>query len=118
MKRIGMVLDNPFLGDNRVINEAVHLQQQGFQVHVLGLNYGQHSPIEDYQGIRIRRIPIPEKLKNYFFAFYHWLPLWSWFWKRNIRQFVNDFDIEILHAHDLYMVASCADITRKKKLPL
>lgn len=118
MKRIGMVLDNPFSGDNRVINEAVHLQQSGFQVFVLALNYGQYAPVEDFKGVRIRRIPIPEKTKNYLFAFYHWLPLWRWFWMRHINRFVDEFDIEALHAHDLYMISSCASIAHKRNLTL
>lgn len=118
MQRIGMVLDNPFTGDNRVINEAVYLQQNGYEVVVLALNYGEHSPIEDYKGVRIQRILIPEKIKNYLFAFYHRLPLWNKFWQRSIVQFVEDFSLDVLHAHDLYMVEACSQVARIKNIPL
>lgn len=118
MKRIGMVLDNPFTGDNRVINEAKALQKNGFEVFVLALNYGHHSPIEDLDGIRIRRIPIPEKLKNYLFAFQLWLPLYDWFWKREIISFIKDFNIDAIHAHDLYMAPACSTVAKKFKIPL
>lgn len=118
MKRIGMVLDNPFTGDNRVINEARLLQQNGFEVFVLALNFGQHAPIEDFEGIRIRRIPVPEKLKNYYFAFIHWLPLWENFWRKHLNAFVDEYKIEVIHAHDLYMAAVCGKVARKHKLPL
>lgn len=118
MKRIGMVLDNPYSGDNRVMNEARFLNKKGFEVYVLALNFGQHAPIEDLEGVRIRRIPIPEKYKNYLFAFYHWLPLYNSFWKKHLDLFVKDFKIEAIHAHDLYMAESCAAIAKKHGLPL
>ncbi len=118
MKRIGMVLDNPYTGDNRVMNEARYLSKNGFEVFVLALNFGEHAPIEDIDGVRVRRVPIPEKYKNYLFAFYHWLPLFNQFWKRHLDLFVRDFKIEVLHAHDLYMAESCAAIAKKHKLPL
>lgn len=118
MKRIGMVLDNPFTGDNRVMNEARFLQHQGFEVYVLALNYGQHAPIEDIDGVRIRRIPIPEKVKNYFFALIHWLPLWNSFWQNHLNAFIDEFEVETLHAHDLYMAPACGKVARKRNLPL
>lgn len=118
MKRIGMVLDNPYTGDNRVMNEARYLCQNGFEVFVLALNFGQHAPVEDIDGVRIRRIPIPEKYKNYLFAFYHWLPLFNHFWKKHLDLFVRDFNIEVIHAHDLYMTESCAAIANRHNIPL
>lgn len=118
MRHIGMVLDNPYTGDNRVINEARALQNGGNEVYVLALNFGQHSPIEDMDGVRIRRIPIPQKLKNYLFAFQLRLPFYDRFWEKEILAFIDDFEIEVIHAHDLYMVPACASAAHKKKLPL
>ncbi|TVR40815.1 MAG: glycosyltransferase [Cryomorphaceae bacterium] len=118
MKRIGMLLDNPFTGDNRVVNQARLLQQNGFEVFVLALNYGQHSPIEDLEGVRIRRVPVPEKWKNYMFALYHWLPLFNAFWKKHGAAFIREFNIEAIHAHDLYMGEAGAELAAKFNLPL
>ena len=99
MKHIGMVLDNPYTGDNRVINEARALQNGGNEVYVLALNYGQHSPIEDMDGVRIRRILIPQKLKNYLFAFQLRLPFYDRFWEKEILAFIDEFEIDVIHAH-------------------
>lgn len=118
MKHIGMILDNPYTGDNRVINEARALTRAGFEVYILALNYGQHSPIEDIDGVRIRRIPIPQKLKNYLFAFQLRLPFYDQFWEKEICSFIEDFGIEVIHAHDLYMAPAAIQAARKKNVPL
>lgn len=118
MKRIGMVLDNPFYGDNRVINEARYLQKNGFEVFVLALNYGKHKPFEELDGIKIYRISISERVKNYLFAFNHLLPFHNLFWKKHLRKFVKKYKIEAIHAHDLYLCEPCATIAKENKLPL
>ncbi len=113
-----MLLDNPFTGDNRVVNQARLLQQNGFEVFVLALNYGKHAPIEDLEGVRIRRIPVPEKWKNYMFALYHWLPLFNGFWKKHGAAFIREFNIEAIHAHDLYMGEAGAELASTFNIPL
>src|SRR5690606_15633903 len=94
------------------------LVNEGNKVFVLGLNYGQHSPIEDMDGVRIRRIPIPQKLKNYLFAFQLRLPFYDRFWEKEILAFIDEFGIDVIHAHDLYMAPASASAARKKNLPL
>jgi len=104
---IGMILDNEFTGDPRVENEVSTLQESGFSVYVLCLNFGEKPALEDFHGAKIIRINCPKTiikklraLTNTLFDFY------PHFWSNKIISFVNKYKIDILHIHDLYMLSS------------
>lgn len=102
---IGMILDNEFTGDMRVENEIYSLRQAGFNVSVLCFNHGNKPEREDFYGAQIRRISISLFKKNKMkglmltpFDFY------TGYWAKKIVPFVLDNKIDVLHAHDLYML--------------
>ncbi len=114
---IGMILDNEFTGDNRVENEAAALQKAGFQVFVLCLNYGNKPETEEVNGVKIIRIPLSKKIKDKLrFLNNTILDVYSLFWANKIKTFAKAYNINVLHAHDLYMAKSV--IIANKKLNL
>lgn len=101
---IGMILDNEFSGDLRVENEVIALSNAGFNVFVLCLNYGNKPNEEEFHKAKIIRIKVSKSiikklraLTNTLFDFY------TTFWATKINSFVNQFKIDVLHVHDLYM---------------
>jgi len=115
--KIGMILDNEFTGDNRVENEAVALQNAGFQVFVLCLNYGNKPTNEDNDGVKIIRIPLSKKIKDKLrFLNNTIFDIYSLFWAKRIKNFAKANNINVLHTHDLYMAKSV--IIANKKLNL
>ncbi len=117
--KIGMILDNEFTGDLRVENEIISLQNAGHQVYLLCLNFGNQKPYEIFNGAKVFRIPIKEKIKkklaglnNTFFNFY---PI---FWSKHIVDFAKSNKINALHVHDLWMLNSGLRANKKLNLPL
>lgn len=112
--RIGMILDNEFTGDPRVTNEVQALQQAGHQVTVLCYTYGAKPEREDYYGATIVRIPVNKWLKNKAKGLNNTIinvyPIW---WKTKIKRFIKDFDIEVLHVHDLWMAESAIAVAKQ-----
>ena len=118
---IGMILDNEFTGDLRVENEVFSLCNSGFNVFVLCFNHGGKSNLEDFHGGKIVRIDISKfkknKMKgltNTIFDFY------KMYWARHIKAFVKKYKIDVLHAHDLYMLGPAfrANKSLPAKLPV
>ena len=57
MKKVGMILDGHYPPDVRVENEALVLIEQGWEVHLLCLQYGKDLPQEEVRkGIKVHRI--------------------------------------------------------------
>ncbi len=117
--KVGMILDNEFTGDLRVENEVIALQKAGHTVFVLCLNFGNKAEEEDFYGAKIIRIPISRKLKkklaglnNTVFNFY---PI---FWARNIKKFVKEYDIDILHVHDLWLLNGALKANKSLSKPI
>ncbi|MFK8005348.1 MAG: glycosyltransferase family 4 protein [Saprospiraceae bacterium] len=103
--KIGMILDNEFTGDMRVENEVISLVEAGHQVFVLCFNYGKKEPFESFHGGQIIRILINSKYKdkmkgltNTFFDPY------TRYWGKQISSFVKEYNIEVLHVHDLVLL--------------
>ena len=114
---IGMILDNEFTGDNRVENEVSALQNAGYQVYVLCLNYGKKPAVEVFNGAKIIRIPLSKKIKDKLrFLNNTVFDIYSSFWTKKIITFAKANKIDVLHAHDLYMAKSV--IAANKKLNL
>jgi len=114
---IGMILDNEFTGDNRVENEVVALQNAGYQVFVLCLNYGDKENYEVYNGAIITRIPLSKKIKNKLrFMNNTIFDIYSLFWSAKTKPFIKENSIKILHTHDLYMAKSVILANKKLKI--
>ncbi len=118
MLHIGMVVDNEFYQDSRVIHEARYLIAKDYEVSVLCLNFGEYPDLEDFEGIKIVRISIPKKIKNILFGLMNTFPFYELFWKKHIRRFIRKYRIDVLHVHDLYMTKAVHWGNRKFNLPV
>lgn len=103
MKNIGVVVDNELYGDPRVINECKILVESGFNVFVLCFNYGKYQEKDTFLGFQISRIKINHKLRNILFAFNNSFEFYNLLWKKNIKKFINEYNIDSLHVNDLYL---------------
>ncbi len=101
--RIGVILDNEFTIDIRVLNEVHYLKSVGHEVHVLCPNYGKEKEHEEVDGISIHRFKLSKSTKNKLFGLMNVLPFYELFWIKKVRSFVKQFNPQALHAHDLYM---------------
>lgn len=115
---VGMVVDNEFSNDPRVKNEAILLAKAGHTVRVLCLSYGNKSLNEIVDNVEIFRIKISRKIKNFLFAVMNTLPFYHYWWARKISIFIQKQQIDVLHAHDLYMARSAAKAAKKKGIKL
>ena len=114
---IGMVLDNEFTGDMRVENEVISLQKAGFNVFVLALNHGSKESVEEYHSAKIIRLPLSvflkKKMKGLILTMFDF---YKHYWSKHIRSFVRDYNIDVLHVHDLYMLGAAFHAKEKGKL--
>lgn len=119
MKNIGIIVDNDFNDDLRVRKEVEILKKDGHNIHVLCFGYDKkkYSPI---QGVNVCRIKIKKRTKNILFFLINRVPLYELLWKNEIKKFVKENSIEVLHVHDLYMSKSAhlAIKSLKREIPL
>lgn len=115
--KIGMLLDHDFPPDHRVEKEALSLVQSGHDVIIFCFNYKSDQILtEDYKGIQLYKIPVKEKhikklraLVNTVFNYY------PSFLAKHLTKFIEKFDVEVLHLHDLYTFLT--GIKVKEKFP-
>jgi glycosyltransferase involved in cell wall biosynthesis len=115
----GVVLDNELLNDKRVLREIKIIRESGHSVFVLCLGYSGRQYTEP-EGFTVKRITIPAIIKNTLFFIFNSFPIYEWLWALWIRKFISDYDIDILHAHDLYMskAAFMGKRSANKNIPL
>ncbi len=116
--RIGFVVDNEYNNDPRVSNEAKALQRAGFDVHVLCFNFGGYQSDEPVNGIQVHRVYMPKRLKNILFGIVNTIPLYHYYWRNKIINFIRNENIMVIHVADLYMARSgyLAKLKTKVKL--
>ncbi len=112
---IGMVVDNELDGDVRVLNEARSLCGAGYSVYVLCLSKDGSYRREERDGFHVIRILKTKSWRNKAFFFVNLFPVFHWSWKKSITKFVKDYQIEVVHAHDLYMAKSAIEATEGTK---
>lgn len=113
---IGMILDNEFTGDMRVENEVASLVNAGFKVSVLCLTHGEKPTREDFHGATIIRKPLTKFTKRKTKPFIDTpLDAYSRFWRKWLEGFVKEEEIDVLHAHDLYMLPAALSYKKKAK---
>ena len=119
--KIGMILDNEFTGDMRVENQVISLQKFGYQVYVLCLNHGSKNEHELYHGAEIIRLSISLFKKNKMKGFTNtFIDPYTRYWSKNLIKVIKKYSIDIIHAHDLYMLGAAFNANKKlsKKLPV
>ena len=119
MMRCGIVVDNELNSDVRVLREIGILREQGFEIFVLCFGFRKlySNPLP---GISITRITIPRKIKDFLFFMLNTIPAYEWIWAARIKKFIISNNVEVLHAHDLYMARAAFNGIKnsKKNIPL
>ncbi len=118
--KIGMVLDSQFPPDIRVENEATSLVQNGHDVHLLSYSHLPEFQAEEmWNGVHVVRNHLSKKLAkkgrgliNTYFDVY--TPYWS----KLIQKFISEYNPDVLHVHDLFMLGAAYKATNKYNLPI
>ncbi len=115
--RIGMILDKEFPPDPRVENEAHSLIEAGHEVILFCLTYGKETREEIRNGVFVKRY-LSNKLEYKLSALSYDFPLYSYFMKRKIKDFVKRNALDVLHIHDMTVAQAVFDVNRKTKIPV
>ncbi|MBX2845156.1 MAG: glycosyltransferase family 4 protein [Saprospiraceae bacterium] len=113
-----MILDKSFPPDPRVGNEAAALIQQGHEIFLYCFDYGDQAPkTEIIDGIQVHRVALPKYMYSisalaYTFPFYHW------YLKKSLRRFIQAYDIEALHIHDMQIARAVFWVNKSFQLPV
>ncbi len=112
-----MVLEKEFPPDIRVEKEARSLMSAGYEVYLLSALRSEKPIQEEKDGIIIRRISL-QKSVNYLgrklnsLSFF--LSFQNKFWGKEMERFVDDFQVDVLHIHDLPLVGTGIKVARNK----
>jgi glycosyltransferase involved in cell wall biosynthesis len=109
---IGIVVDNELNNDKRVLREARILKDKGHTVFALCFGFDGEK-YNGIPGIAVTRLNISRRLKNTLFFLFNAIPFYERIWSSMISRFVVDNELDVLHAHDLYM-AKCSHKGIKK----
>lgn len=112
-----MILDASFPPDPRVENEAISLVNDGHEVFLFCLNYGDQKPSEVINGIKVKRFT-SNKLEYKLSALAYTIPLYSFLMKKKISKFIAENDIEAIHIHDMRIAEAVFKSNKNKKLPV
>ena len=99
--KIGVVVDNDFDSDIRVKKEVSLLRKNGYEVFVLA--FGDETKKDQKE----ERIFLSKRLRNILFVLMNRLPIYEMLWSYWVKDFINKYDIDIIHTHDLYMSKCC-----------
>lgn len=120
---IGMVLDQPFPPDPRVMREATALIEAGHTVHLLCLKRDGEPTDEIIKGIHVHRVPLEavqaKGVAAKLWQQYQWakntvLPEWV----NTITQWGEANRLTLLHAHDLRIAPSVMAVGEAFYLPV
>ena len=99
---LGIIVDNSLDSDPRVQNEITILQHLEIDIYVLCFDFGNAVAHNSYD-FKVERIKISKKLKEAMFLANNSFPFYDWFWAKKIQYFIDQYVLQILHVHDLYM---------------
>ena len=115
--KIGMILDAPFPPDPRVENEAVSLVNNGHEVFLFCLKYGDEKESEIINGIQVKRY-VSNKFEYKLSALAYTTPLYSFLMKQKISKFIKETKVAVLHIHDIRIAEAVYNSNKNKKLPV
>ncbi|MBS3992355.1 MAG: glycosyltransferase family 4 protein [Bacteroidetes bacterium] len=115
--KIGMILDKTFPPDPRVENEALALISSGHEVFLFCLSYKDEHLNESYKGINVRRY-LSNKLIYKLSALAYTFPFYRIALKNKIKHFIEAYNIEALHIHDITIAETVFSVNETKKLPV
>ena len=114
--KILMILDGEFPPDERVEKEAISLINEGNNVSILCLNYGNQATEELYKGIHIHRKKINRVIRNKLLGTYLITPFYRIIWRRSILKLLANFPADVIHVHDLPLSDVAVRIGKSKGL--
>ncbi len=112
-----MILDATFPTDPRVENEAISLIDKGHEVYLFCLKYFDELDSEIINKIKVKRY-LSNKFEYKLSALSYTIPLYGWFMKKKIHQFIEDTKVEVIHIHDIRIGAAVFSVNKKFKLPV
>ncbi len=116
--KIGMILDGVFPPDPRVENEAISLINKGFEVHLFCLNYSTDQKTNEIiKGINVHRKRVPKHLYS-FSSLAYTIPYYHLFLKNSISEFLETYNIDTIHVHDMQVARSVFWANKKLSLPI
>ena len=112
-----MILDAEFPPDPRVENEAVSLVNNGYEVFLFCLKYKNENKAELINGILVKRYS-SNKIEYKLSALAYTIPLYTFFMKSKIIDFIKKNKIEALHIHDIRIAQAVFNANKKYNLPV
>ncbi len=116
--KILMILNKHFPPDIRVEKEAKALINAGYEVYLLSLGKKGIPESENINGINIIRTPpqsfLSKAWRFFWFSIFFDNPLW----KRYLRDVIKQYEIDVVHVHDLPLVKSAISAAKKFDIPV
>ncbi len=116
--RIGVVVDNEYFNDIRVLNETRFLSESGFQVSVLCLSFENRKLPQKVGKINVEHFTLSKSMKNKLYGLMTICPVYEWIWAQKISDFIKNCKPDVLHVHDLYMSRAAHLAIQNTKLPM
>jgi len=115
-----MITDRHFPPDRRVEKEAAALKRAGHAVFLLALGHADFiTDLEIESGaLHVRYVPELRHLNRLRNSYEFQRTLRNRHWQDHIRRFVSDFRIDVVHVHDLPLLATALDAARPIHLPV
>jgi len=115
-KRVGVILHNDLSIDGRVLNELSILSSE-YDIRVLctGAKPAKPKAVTNYKIEYLSDGGIPYKFR---FISNTTNSLFETFWIKQIAGFIEKHDLDLIHAHDLYMLAPSLKASEAKNIPV
>lgn len=118
-----MLLDHPFPPDIRVEKEAYSLVEAGHTVHLLCPIKDNQPSREIFKGINVHRfVNISPWHRNWLIrkikAVGYLLTLRHPIWFQAVMDFIENQKVDVIHVHDLPLVATAVAVKRKTGIPV
>ena len=112
-----MILDDVFPPDPRVENEAITLINNGYEVFLFCLSYGQQKRHETINNIEIRRYKSTKFIYKLSALSYD-LSLYRMIMTPKISHFIKENAIDVLHIHDIRIAGAVFSSNKKYQLKI
>lgn len=100
--RIGVVVDNDFYSDIRVLKQVKLLASAKHEVFVLCLQ-GSRKAVNLGPNVKVIPKQLSPSLKNTLYFFANLVPAYQYWWSKQVANLITEENIEAIHGHDLYM---------------
>jgi len=111
-----MILDEFFPPDIRVEKEAISLQGEGHEIHLICRNKKDQGNMKIVGGIIVHRLNSLGKLMDKMCGLLYSISFIHLRWLFNIKSIVKKYSIEVLHVHDLPMLLTSIIIGKILKI--